>query len=106
MVVLCLVATSCESGETLNVVVRWDEIFAVTIVTQHVFKVDCTKVCKVHLESWHAAVAMVKFHDLLTWPTIDQANVVPSVVVIHNEKKVFQLKGAWACQYQCHMWFC
>jgi len=51
MVVLCLVATSCESGGTLNVVVRWDDIFAPTIVTQHVFKVDCTKVCKVHLES-------------------------------------------------------
>jgi hypothetical protein len=106
MVVLCLVATSCESGGTLNVVVRWDDIFALTIVTQHVSKVDCTKVCKVHLEYWHVTVAMVMFHDLLMSPTIDQANVVPSVVVVHNEKTFFQLKGAWACRYQHLMWFC
>jgi hypothetical protein len=89
MVVLCLMATSCESGGTLNVVVRWDDIFALTIVTQHVFKVDCTKVCKVHLESWHVVVAMVKFHDLLTWPTIDHAKVGPSVMVVHNEEELF-----------------
>jgi len=27
------------------------------------------------------------------WPTIDQASVVPNVVVMHNEGRFFQFKG-------------
>jgi len=42
-------------------------------------------------------------HDFLAWPTIDQASVVPSVVVMHDEEGVFQLKGASTHQYQPHM---
>ncbi len=41
-------------------------------------------------------------HDLLAWPTIDQASVVPSVVVMHDEEGVFQSKGA-STHYQPHM---
>ncbi len=36
-----------------------------------------------HVKSWHVITA--KLHDLLAWPTIDWANVVPGVVVMHNE---------------------
>ncbi len=36
-------------------------------------------------------------------PTINQVNIVPNVMVMHNEKKVFQPKGASAWQYWPHM---
>jgi hypothetical protein len=32
---------------------------------------------------------MAKLHDLLAWPTIDRTNVIPHVVVVHNEEGVF-----------------
>ncbi len=45
---------------------------------------------------------MAKLHDLPTLPSIDQANVIPRVVMVHNEKENSQLKGALACWYQPH----
>jgi hypothetical protein len=56
----CLVATLWESDGTLDVVVRFEDIFVATIVC------SLTKFwgCKVHLEIWH--VAMAKCHGLLT----------------------------------------
>ncbi len=56
------------------------------------------EVSKVQLESWHVGVA--KLHDFLTWPTIDQAHVIPSVVVCITREGLFQLKRALACRYQ------
>jgi hypothetical protein len=37
---------------------------------------------------------MAKLHDLLSRPAIDRTNVTFEVVVTHNEKGVFQLRGA------------
>jgi hypothetical protein len=45
------------------------------------------KASKVQPKSWH--VAMAKLHDLLAWPTIDWANVILGVVVVHNEEGMF-----------------
>jgi hypothetical protein len=53
------------------------------------------KVSKVQPKSWHAVGA--KFHDLLMWTTIDRAIVIPSVVVLHKEEGIFQLKGRSTC---------
>ncbi len=55
----CLEATLCESGGTLDVVVRFEDIFVATIVCS----LTNFQGCKVHLEFWH--VAMAKCHDLL-----------------------------------------
>ncbi len=44
------------------------------------------EVSKVQPESWH--VAMAKLHNLLTQLTIDQTNVIPRVVIMHNEERV------------------
>jgi hypothetical protein len=50
------------------------------------------EVSKVEPKSWHAIV--VKFHDLLEHATIDQINVTPRVVVVHDEEGMCQLRGA------------
>jgi hypothetical protein len=90
-----LVDTLCENGVTPYVVVRSKDTFVPPIIPHLVFKANHTiKVFKVQLESWHVIVA--KLHDLPMWPTIDQTNVIPSVVFVHNEKGMFQLKGASA----------
>jgi hypothetical protein len=36
---------------------------------------------------------MAKLHDFLARLTIDQANVIPSIVVVHNEEGMVQLKA-------------
>jgi hypothetical protein len=36
---------------------------------------------------------MAKFHNLPMQPTIDWANVIPSVVVVHNEEKKISVDG-------------
>ncbi len=88
-----LADTLCESGATPNVVVRLKDTFVPPIIPHLVSKGNRTmEVFKVQLESWHAVVA--KLHDLPTWPTIDQTNVIPSVVFMHNEEGIFQLRGA------------
>jgi hypothetical protein len=43
--------------------------------------------CEMHFKSWCVIVA--KLHDLLAWPTIDWANVVIGVVVMHNKEGIF-----------------
>ncbi len=62
------------------------------IVSHPISKANITKVSKVLRKSWHAIMA--KPHDLLVRPTIDRANVIPGVVIMHNEEGMFQLKGA------------
>jgi hypothetical protein len=37
---------------------------------------------------------MAKLHDLQARLAIDQTNVIPKVIIVDNEKGVFQLKGA------------
>jgi hypothetical protein len=92
-IMFCLVYTLCESGATPNVVVRLKDTFVPRIIPHPVSKANRTmEVFKVQLESWHAVVA--KLHDLPTWPTIDQTNVIPNVVFVHNEEGFFQLRGA------------
>ncbi len=98
MTVFCLVTTVCESGGTLDVVVKLKDVFIPPIVPHLISKANHTmKVSKVQPKSWHAVVA--KLHDLLMWPTIDRAIVIPSVVVLHKEEGIFKLKGASTCQY-------
>ncbi len=36
---------------------------------------------------------MAKLNDLPTRPSIDQANVIPDVVMVHNEEKKNSIKG-------------
>jgi hypothetical protein len=43
---------------------------------------------------------MAKLHDLSTQLIINQDNVILGVVVVHNEKGMFQLRGASACRYR------
>ncbi len=43
---------------------------------------------------------MAKLHDLQAQLAIDQTNVIPKVIIVDNEKGVFQLKGASAQWYQ------
>ncbi len=74
-----------------------EHIFIPIIVLHPIFEANHTKVSKVQLESWHVVVA--KFHDLPTLPSIDQINVIPRVVMVHNEEEISQLKGALACWY-------
>jgi hypothetical protein len=91
-IVFCLANTLCESGATPNVVVRLKNIFVPPIIPHPIFKANCTmEVFKVQLESWHVVVA--KLHDLPTWPTIDQSNVIPRVLFVHNEKGFFSVEG-------------
>jgi len=65
----CLVATLCENGITLDVMVRLENTFVPLIISHQVSKANCTKVSKVQPKFWHATMA--KLHDLLAWPTID-----------------------------------
>jgi hypothetical protein len=58
-----LVATLCDNGGTLNVMVRSEDTFVFLVVPHLVFEANRTKVSKVQPESWH--VTMTKFHDLL-----------------------------------------
>jgi len=44
-------------------------------------------------KSWH--VATTKLHELQMQPTINQVNVVPDVMVVHNEEGVFNQGGHW-----------
>jgi hypothetical protein len=85
--VFCLAATLCENGGTPNVMVRLEDTFIPPIVPHPIFEANYTKVSKVQPKSWHVVVA--KLHDLLARPTIDLANVIPRIVVLHNEKKAF-----------------
>jgi hypothetical protein len=89
-----LAATLCENGGTPKMTIRSKDIFMPPLVPHPISEASCTKVSKVQLESWHAAMA--KLHDLPTRPTIDQTNVILEVVVVHNEEGVVQLKGALA----------
>jgi hypothetical protein len=92
MAMFCLTRTLFENMGTLDVVG--------IIVLQQVLEVNRIEICKVHLESWH--VVMTKFRDLPMWPTIEQASVVSSVVVMHNEEGVFRFRGALRRQYLPH----
>ncbi len=91
IVMFRLAATLCENGGTSNVMVRSENTFVLSIVPHLVFEANRMKVSKVQFESWHANVA--KLHDLPTPPIIDRASVIPRVMVMHNEKGMFQLKG-------------
>jgi hypothetical protein len=87
-------ATLCESGGTLDLVVRLEDAFVPPIVPHLVYEVNCTtEVSKVRPKSWHAPMA--KLHDLPMWPTIDRAGVIHGVVFLHYEEGVFQLMRAW-----------
>ncbi len=78
-------------------VVKLKDFFVPPIVPRLVSKVNHMKVSKVQPESWHVVVA--KLHDLLAWPTNDRTNVILGVLVVHNERRMFQLKGALARQH-------
>ncbi len=65
--------------------------FGINSILPHILKVKPIEVSKVHFELQH--VAMAKLHDLLTQPTIDRVGVIHGMMVLHNEKCVFQLKG-------------
>ncbi len=82
-----LVVTLCENGGTLDVIVRSKDTFVPLAIPHSVSKANCTKVFKVQLKSWH--VDMAKLYDLPTQPAIDRANVIPRVVVVHNEEGMF-----------------
>ncbi len=70
MVVFCLVATLCENGETLDVVVRSEDAFIPLVIPHPIFEVNRTmEVSKVQPKSWHVVVA--KLYDLPVRPTID-----------------------------------
>jgi len=96
-IVFHLVATLCENGGTLEVMVRSKDTFVLHIVPHPIFEANRMEVLKVQLESWH--VVMAKLHDLLAWRTIDRASVILRVVVVHNEEGMVQLRGASTCQY-------
>lgn len=51
-------------------------------------------------KAWHANVA--KFDDLIAWLAINQVNVIPNVMVVHNEKGIFELRGISTRQYWPH----
>jgi hypothetical protein len=89
-----LVATLSENGGTLNVMVRSKNIFVILVVPHLVSKTNHIEVSKVQLEYWHATMA--KLHDLRARLAIDKTNVIPKVIIVDNEKGVFQLKGASA----------
>ncbi len=67
--------------------VRSKDTFVPPIISHEFFEANLIEASKVQLESWHAAIA--KLHDLLAWPTIDRTSVIPHVVVVHNEERVF-----------------
>ncbi len=61
--VLLGMATLCESGGTLDLMVRLEDVFAPPIIPHLVYEVNCTmEVFKVQPKSWH--VPMAKLHDL------------------------------------------
>jgi hypothetical protein len=74
--------------------VRLKDTFVLLVIPHPIFETNCTEVSKVQLESYH--LVMAKLHDLFARPTIDRANVIPRVVVMHNEEGVVQLRGALA----------
>jgi hypothetical protein len=84
--VFCLVATLCENGGTPKVMVMLEDTFLPSIIPRPIFEANRMEVSKVQPKSWH--VAMAKLHDLPTQPTINQTNVIPGVVVVHNEEKM------------------
>ncbi len=68
--------------------VKSKDTFVFPIIPHPIFKANRTiEVLKVQPESWHAIVA--KLHDLPMWPIINQANIIPSVVFVHNEEGLF-----------------
>ncbi len=77
--------------------VKSEDIFVPPTVPHPICKANRTEVSKVQPKSWH--VVMAKLHDLSTQLTIDQANVILRVVVVHNAKGMVQLKGASTRQY-------
>jgi hypothetical protein len=81
----CMTATLCENDGTLEMMVRLKETFMLLAIPCLVFEANYTKVSKVQPKSWH--VAMPKLHDIPTQPTIDQANVILKVMVVHNEEE-------------------
>jgi hypothetical protein len=86
VVMLHLAATLCKSGETTNVVFRMD-IFVPPTSPHIVYEANHTKIPKVQLESQHVVVA--KLHDLLVQLTIDRANFISNVMVVHHEEGIF-----------------
>ncbi len=59
----CFVATLCENGGTLDVMVRSKDIFVPPTDLHSFFEVNCMEVSEVQPKYWHAAMA--KLHDLL-----------------------------------------
>ncbi len=55
-------------------------------------------------KSWHAITTRLlreqsdvgEFHELQMQPTINQVDIVPDVMVMHNDEGVFQPRGALA----------
>jgi hypothetical protein len=86
VLVFHLVATLCENGGTPKMMVRSKDTFVPLVVPHPIFEANRMEVSKVQPKSGH--VAMAKLHDLPTRPIIDQTNVIPRVVVVHNEKGV------------------
>jgi hypothetical protein len=86
VVVFLLVATLCENGGTPKVMVRSEDTFVPSAIPHPIFETNHMELSNVQLESWH--VAMAKLHHLPTQPAIDQTNVIPRVVVVHNEARM------------------
>ncbi len=93
-----LAITLCDNGGTPKVMDRLEDIFVPPTFPHLVSKANHMEVSKVQPK--YQCVAMAKLHDLLAQPTIDRANVIHRVVVVHNEEGVVQLKGALTRQYQ------
>ncbi len=61
VIVFRLVATLCENGGTLNVMVKLEDIFVPLTIAHLVFKANRMEVSKVQLESWHVVVVWPNF---------------------------------------------
>lgn len=83
-----LVVTLCEGERTPRMVITLDKYLILTITSHNTFKVNKTN---------------IRYCQILR--TLDTSNhykvvVLPSVIAVHNEKWVFQLKGVSVEWYQ------
>ncbi len=76
-----LVVTLCEGERTPKMVITLNKYLILTITSHKTFKVNKTKI--------HYCQVLKTFDTLNHY----KVGVVPSVIVMHNEKCVFQLKG-------------
>jgi hypothetical protein len=59
----CLVATLCENGGTLEMMVRLEDTFVPHVVPHPISKPNYTEVFMVQPKSWHVAMVKLKIKD-------------------------------------------